>query len=123
MALKEDESKTESHVIIRVLVGVVLTFILSIAASIIGWLVFQIEDSRDKYRETDSTQELVLQRLTAVENKADAIIKNLPSMVDDDDRWTGTQEEIHQIGQDIYKEGVEHRIERLEAFHPPTINR
>lgn len=100
----------DSSTIVRVVVGIVLTFILSIAASIIGWLVFQVGDLRTKHEETDRTQDVVLQRLNTIETT----LSQLPVHIDirADDRWTGAM-------QDLYVKPIEMRLQRLESFHPP----
>lgn len=107
MAIKDDE---RVHVITRVLIGVVMTFVLSITASIIGWLVLQNEDRRVTHEETDRTQDVVLQRLNAIE----ATLSQMPNTINEKaaDRWTRTM-----MG--LYMEPIEARLKRLESFHPP----
>lgn len=103
-------AQEHSSTIIRVAVGIILTFILSVAASIIGWLVFQVDDLRSKHEETDRTQDVVLQRLNTIETT----LTQMPVHIDSraDDRWTGTMQEL-------YMAPIEARIMRLESFHPP----
>ena len=97
----------------RVIVGTVITFVFTGQASIIGWLVVSMEDLRHLHTETDRTQEAVLQRLNSLESQQammDAHIRLLPDSIDDDDRWTESEELQFQ-------RYVNHRLEKLEDAH------
>ena len=110
----------------RILIGAIITFVMTALASVVGALFIKLDDMRDihsedmriaqeAFGETDRTQEAVLERLKSIENDItmiEAQLIHMPEEFDDDDRW-------HKSEEILYQKGIENRLRRLEQYHPP----